>query len=210
MHEFVLIPEGVSDVAWLETLQTALEQHQGWEDTQANTQLLSTFVGIVPTIDAKIADTFAFVSAVHAQPCILVDGDHDGRGYFDSVKTSNPPPHCVIFWPNGWAMEHLVSWIAAADEAAMLAVLGTALGTPFADPSALITHLLTKKSYAPTHENTAITLMANEACRTRTSQLLNALCNVLRDPVNANSPLFRRIPADSTSDMHVFQFVSSP
>lgn len=210
MHECVLIPEGVSDVAWLETLQTALEQHQGWEDTQANTQLLSTFVGIVPTIDAKIADTFAFVSAVHAQPCILVDGDHDGRGYFDSVKTSNPPPRCVIFWPNGWAIEHVVSWIAAADEAAMLAVLGTALGTPFADLSALITHLLTKKSYAPTHENTAITLMANEACRTRTSQLLNALCNVLRDPVNANSPLFRRIPADSTTDMHVFQFVLSP
>lgn len=210
MHECVLIPEGVSDVAWLEALQTALEQHQGWEDTQANTQLLSTFVGIVPTIDAKIADTFAFVSAVHAQPCILVDGDNDGRGYFDSVKTSNPPPHCVVFWPNDWAMEHVVSWIAGADEAAMLAALGTALGTPFADLSTLSTHLLTQKSYAPTHENTAITLMANEACRTRSSQLLNALCNVLRDPVNANSPLFRRIPVDSTTDMHIFQFVSSP
>lgn len=210
MHECVLIPEGVSDVAWLETLQTALEQHQGWQDTQANTQLLSTFVGIVPTIDAKIADTFAFVSAVHAQPCILVDGDDAGRGYFDLVKTSNPPPRCVIFWPQGWAMEHVVSWIAGADEAATLAALGTALGTPFADRPALITHLLTQKSYAPTHENAAITLMANEACRTRASQLLNALCNVLRDPANANSPLFRRIPADSTTDMHVFQFVSSP
>lgn len=92
MHECVLIPEGLSDVAWLEALQTALEQHQGWDNAQANTPLLSTFVGIVPTIDAKIADTFALVGDVHARPCILVDGDNDGRGYFDAVKGSNPPP----------------------------------------------------------------------------------------------------------------------
>ena len=134
MHECVLIPEGVSDVAWLEALQTALELHQGWQDAGDGAPLLSTFVGVVPTIDAKIADTFALVSAVHARPCILVDGDNEGRGYFDAVKASNPPPRAVVFWPQGWAMEHVVSWIAGADEAAMLAALGTALGTAFADP----------------------------------------------------------------------------
>lgn len=207
MHECVLIPEGVSDVAWLEALQTALEQHQGWDNAQANTPLLSTFVGIVPTIDAKIADTFALVSAVHARPCILVDGDNDGRGYFDAVKGSNPPPRCVVLWSQGWAMEHVVSWIAGADEAAMLTALGTALGTPFADREALTAHLLTQKSYVPTHESAAVTLMANAACRARTAQLLNALCDVLRDPANANTPLFARIPVDSTADMHVFRFV---
>ena len=210
MHECVLIPEGVSDVAWLEALQTALEQHQGWDNAQANTPLLSTFVGIVPTIDAKIADTFALVSAVHARSCILVDGDNDGRGYFDAVKGSNPPPRCVVFWPQGWAMEHVVSWIAGADEAAMLAALGTALGAPFADRGALTAHLLTQKSYAPTHESAVVTLMANAACRVRAAQLLDALCDVLRDPANANTPLFARIPADSTAAMHVFQFVPPP
>jgi putative ATP-dependent endonuclease of OLD family len=132
MHECVLIPEGVSDVAWLEALQTALELHQGWQDAGDGAPLLSTFVGVVPTIDAKIADTFALVSAVHARPCILVDGDNDGRGYFDAVKATNPPPRAVVFWPQGWAMEHVVSWIAGADEAAMLAALGTALGMAFA------------------------------------------------------------------------------
>jgi energy-coupling factor transporter ATP-binding protein EcfA2 len=207
MHECVLIPEGLSDVAWLEALQTALEQHQGWDNAQANTPLLSTFVGIVPTIDAKIADTFALVGAVHARPCILVDGDNDGRGYFDAVKGSNPPPRCVVFWPQGWAMEDVVSWIAGADEAAMLTALGTALGAPFADREALTALLLTQKSYAPTHESTAVILMGNAACRARAAQLLNALCAVLRDPANANTPLFTRIAADSTADMHVFRFV---
>ena len=206
MHECVLIPEGVSDVAWLEALQTALELHQSWEDAGDGASLLSTFVGVVPTIDAKIADTFALVSAVHARPCILVDGDNDGRGYFDAVKTSNPPPSCVVFWPQGWAMEHAISWIAGAGEAAMLTALEAALGAHFADRQALAVHLLTQKSYAPTHESAAVTLMASSACRARAAQLLNALCAVLRDPANANTPLFVRIPADSTAGMHVFRF----
>lgn len=207
MHECVLIPEGVSDVAWLEALQTALELHQSWQDAGDGSPLLSTFVGVVPTIDAKIADTFALVSAVHVRPCILMDGDADGRRYFDEVKTSNPPPHCAVFWPQGWAMEHVVSWIAGADEAAMLAALGTALGTSFANDQALTTHLLNQKSYAPTHESTAIILMGNAACRARAAQLLNALCAVLREPANASTPLFTRISADSTAEMHVFRFV---
>jgi hypothetical protein len=210
MHECVLIPEGVSDVAWLEALQTALELHQGWQDAGDDAPLLSTFVGVVPTIDAKIADTFALVSAVHARPCILLDGDNDGRGYFDAVKGSNPPPRAVVFWPQGWAMEHVVSWIAGADEAAILPALATALGSPFADTQALTAHLLTQKSYAPTHESAAVILMGNAACRARAAQLLNALCTVLRDPANAYTPILTRIAADSTPDMHVFRFAPPP
>ncbi len=195
MHECVLIPEGVSDVAWLEALQTALELHQGWQDAGDGAPLLSTFVGVVPTIDAKIADTFALVSAVHARPCILVDGDNEGRGYFDAVKASNPPPRAVVFWPQGWAMEHVVSWIAGADEAVMLAALGTALAMAFADSPTFTAHLLTQKSYAPTHESAAITLMASAPCRTRAAQLLNACascCAIPRTPTRRFSRASRR------------------
>lgn len=46
MHECVLIPEGVSDVAWLEALQTALELHQSWQDVGDGAPLFSTFVGV--------------------------------------------------------------------------------------------------------------------------------------------------------------------
>ncbi|MBW0007151.1 MAG: AAA family ATPase [Sphingomonas sp.] len=206
MHECVLIPEGVSDVAWLEALQTALELHQGWQDVEDGGSLLSTFVGVVPTIDAKIAETFALVSAVHPRPCVLVDGDHNGRQYFDAIKIRAPPPRCVVFWPQTWAMENVVSWIVGADEAPMLAALGTALGIPLGNAQALTEHLLTQKSYAPTHESVAVTIMANAACRLRAAQLLAALCDVLRDPVNATTPLFVRVPADSTAAMHVFRF----
>jgi putative ATP-dependent endonuclease of the OLD family len=207
MHELVLIPEGVSDVAWLETLQTSLELNQDWEDTGDGAALFSTFVGVVPTIDAKIADTFALINGIHSRTCVLVDGDNDGRGYFEAVRGSNPPPRCVVFWPQGWPMESVVSWIAGADEAAMLGALGAALGTQFIDRPALTAYLLTQKSYAPTHENVAVTLVANRACRARAAQLLNALCAVLRDPVNADTALFARNLADSTAAMQVFNFV---
>jgi putative ATP-dependent endonuclease of the OLD family len=92
----------------------------------------------------------------------------------------------------------------------MLAALGTALGQAFANAQALTAHLLTQKSYAPTQESVAITLMASAPCRTRAAQLLNAMCAVLRDPANADTPLFTRVAADSTADMHVFRFVPPP
>lgn len=206
MHESVLIPEGVSDVAWLETLQTALELNQSWNDNNEDSPILSNFVGVVPTIDAKIADTFQLVNAVHAKPCILLDGDADGRGYFETVKTSNPPPRCVVFWPDNWAMEHVVSWIASAGKTTVLSDLSSVLDTPIDSINTLTTHLLSRKTYAPTQESVSIILMQNNDCHARAAQLLNGLSTVLRDPANTTSPIFMRLDSDSTDDMHVFKF----
>jgi putative ATP-dependent endonuclease of OLD family len=89
----------------------------------------------------------------------------------------------------------------------MLAAPGATLGQAFADRAGLTAHLLTQKSYAPTHESAAVTLMNSTGCRARTAQMLSALCEVLRDPANANTPLFARIAADSTAAIHVFRFV---
>jgi putative ATP-dependent endonuclease of OLD family len=205
MHECVLIPEGVSDVAWLEAIQTALELRQGWEEAEDNDSRFATFVGVVPTIDAKIADTFSIINKVHARPCILVDGDSEGRSYFESVRALVPPPKCVVFWPKDWAMEQMVAWIAAADEANVLIALEGALGKRFATTAELAEFLLSQKSYAPTHESAAVTLMRNPACRMRAMQVLGAMCDLLRDPSNACSTLFQRVSADSTAEMHVFR-----
>ncbi len=206
MHECVLIPEGVSDVAWLEALQTALELQQRWEDAEQDQSRFSTFIGVVPTIDAKVADTFVIINKVHARPCILVDGDAVGRGYFDALRASAQPPKCVVFWPQDWAMEHVVAWIAEADEANARAALGTVLAQNFGTTDELRAFLLTYKSYAPMHESVAVTLMGNPACRARATRLLGGLCDILRTPANTNTALFPPIPADSTAEMHVFRF----
>lgn len=209
MHEAVLIPEGVSDVAWLEALQTALELHQDWETSPDHQSHFSTFVGVVPTDDAKVVDTFSIISKVHSNPCVLVDGDPAGRRYFDAVKEVDPQPSAVVFWPEGWTMETVVTWIAQADEAEMLVALGLALAETFTDAQALTNYLLDRKSYAPTHETISVKVLSNSACRDRATLLLNALSDVLRDPANANTELFERNNADSTGAMNVFKFVPS-
>lgn len=206
MHECVLIPEGVSDVAWLEALQTALELQQEWEQAQENRSRFSTFIGVVPTIDAKVAETFAIINKVHARPCILLDGDTDGRSYFDSVRGSAPPPKCVVFWPQDWGMEHVIAWIVGADEPNALATLEASLSKTFGSTDELVAFLVARKSYAPTHESVAVSLMGNLACRTRAAQLLCDLCDVLRDPAKVNTALFQHIPAESTVEMHVLSF----
>jgi hypothetical protein len=104
-------------------------------------------------------------------------------------------------------MEHVVSWIAGADETTMLEALGAALGSQFLDLQALTAHLLARKSYAPTHESVALALMDNASCRARAAQLLNALCQILRSPEDANTPIFVRSSTDSAAAMFVFRFV---
>jgi hypothetical protein len=88
----------------------------------------------------------------------------------------------------------------------MLTSLGAALGETFKNVHALIDYLLAKKSYSPTHETAAVALMVNPACRYRTAQMLRGLCDALRSPAGADTPLFVRIAADSTDTMHVFRF----
>jgi putative ATP-dependent endonuclease of the OLD family len=205
MHEVALIPEGVSDVAWLETLQNALEMQQDWDEKGgADNSRLSTFVGAIPTMDAKLSETFNIVKSVHSNPCVLLDGDAAGRAYFDALSIGPSRPKCVVFWPADFAIEHVVAWIAAADELSALKGLGAALGESFATLDDLSEFLLERKSYTPTHDAVAVTLMANIACRKRAAALLNGLSDLLRVP-STSIPLFAKLEADCKPDMFVFQ-----
>jgi hypothetical protein len=89
----------------------------------------------------------------------------------------------------------------------MLGALGAALNATLTDAQALTDFLKLKKSYAPTHETSAVAITADPSCRTRTAQLFNALCDILLDPCNASSPLFEHVTADSTAAMQVFRFL---
>ena len=94
MHDCVLVPEGASDLSWLEALQTALEAKQVWNVTGPQPTRFGTFVGVVPTIDAKIEDTLRLVQSVHSRPTALLDGDAAGGVYLAAVRQLQPGP-CV-------------------------------------------------------------------------------------------------------------------
>ena len=206
MHECVLVPEGLSDVAWLEALQTALELRQDWTIADTDPSRFGTFVGVVPTIDSRVQETFSIVRRVHSRPCVLLDGDAQGQTYFNALRAADPPPACVVLWADGWEIENVVGWIAAAGGGGTLTVLGETLGEEFATGDEFIAYLLENKSYAPTHEAVAVTLMANEACRARAGRLLGSLSDALTGAAPAEGSPFERSADDSTDAMQIYRF----
>jgi len=205
MHQRVLIPEGISDVAWLEALQTALELRQNWDSPEDEQSKFSTFVGVVPTDDAKIAETHEVVRRVHHNCAIIVDGDQAGRGYLTELNEAVPSPSAAIIWPTDWKIENVVTWIAKANLAQVLPQLIEANGKEMDNAAELCAFLESRKSYAPTQEITSSILMGESACRKRAAQLLNALCDTLLDPSVQSSPLFIRETEDGAA-MPTFRF----
>jgi putative ATP-dependent endonuclease of the OLD family len=189
MHEYVLIPEGVSDVAWLEALETAIELRQEWKGTADETTRFGTFVGVAPTADAKVADTFAIAQRVHSGVLCLVDGDTAGLGYLAALKVLTPAPRIVFRWPDGWTTENVVAWIAEANAVEALKNLSTALGAAFPDGVTLKAHLEAHKTYIPLHESAAEVLAGIEECRARTRDLLNDIADVARGAAGARKHL---------------------
>jgi putative ATP-dependent endonuclease of the OLD family len=205
MHDHVLVPEGVSDVAWLEALQAAVEMHQVWaRDTKVDPRRFGTFVGIVPTSDAKISDTYEIARRVHHSVCGLVDGDKTGHGYLEDLKTLKSPPRIVLAWPDGWDIERTIAWIADANATAAFAALGTALGVTFSTPDAFADHLRSKKSYAPSHQIVAAVLADDQRCRDRLQLVLGAMSDIIRGVAQA-TPVFDLWKSESTVGTSVFR-----
>ena len=205
MHQRVLIPEGISDVAWLEALQTALELRQSWASPEDEQSKFSTFVGVMPTDDAKIAETHDVVRRVHRHCAILVDGDQAGRGYLTELNAADPSPSAAIIWPTDWKIEQVVTWIAEADIAQVLPQIAESSGETISSAAELSAFLEKRKSYAPTQEITSAILMGEAACRKRAAKLLNALCDTLLDPSVQSSPVFVRESEDGAA-MPTFRF----
>ena len=204
MHEYVVIPEGVSEAAWLDALQTAIELRQEWKGVGQEPTRFGTFVGVAPTADAKVAETYRVARAVHDAVLCLVDGDDAGLGYLASVKKLSEPPRVVFIWPDGWTLESVVTWIAEADAVAARAALGNALDVSFADGEAITQHLLSLKSYAPAHVAVAEVLARFTSCRSRAVELLNDIADVARNAAGNRKHLVRW-PEQSTGQTAVWR-----
>jgi putative ATP-dependent endonuclease of the OLD family len=204
MQECALIPEGVSDVAWLEALEAALELRQPWSESSEALRF-STFIGVVPTNEAQIVETFRIVERVHPRPCVLLDGDSEGWVYFDTLRSAGLSPKRVVFWAKDWEMEDIVVWMSEASPEGRTH-LEKSLGQTFHTSAELKSFLLKRKTYAPTHETVAMTIMALEPCRTRAEQLLSGLTEVLCNRTNVENALFQKSQVDSSPCMEVFRF----
>ena len=85
MHHRVLIPEGRSEYEWLRLLDEKLEiGEQVLDAADAVTPSFGTVVGVVPTQDSAVAETFSTLRRLRGGIVPLLDGDDAGNA---KIKT---------------------------------------------------------------------------------------------------------------------------
>ncbi|BEV17789.1 AAA family ATPase [Herbaspirillum sp. DW155] len=73
MHPHVIVPEGRADYYLLRTILRSVVLGDGWIAEESPTFGLE--IGVVPTEDAKVIETYGALSRLHGAVCCLVDGD---------------------------------------------------------------------------------------------------------------------------------------
>lgn len=177
MHPSVLIPEGKFDASWLRLFGRIADLTELPADPQGAT--FTHEVGVIPTKDARINETYRDLALVHPTLSCLVDGDQSGNDYRNALSGGASPCLRIIQWPNGWEIEDVVSWVCAAD----VSVIAHADLVPFnlpANIAALANHL--KSPAAKTdeilHGTLADLIVAKPACSRRVRHVLAVLADI--------------------------------
>ncbi|WP_037381696.1 ATP-dependent nuclease [Sinorhizobium americanum] len=128
MHPAVLIPEGKTDASWMRLFCRIADLTE-----PADAPNIATFtheVGVIPTKDARIFDTYRDLVNVHPSLTCLVDGDQAGADYRNALSGANPACRRIVQWPAGWTMEDVVTWACAADATVLQSPDVAGLGVP--------------------------------------------------------------------------------
>ena len=179
MHSFVLVPEGRSDHLLLHTLLKPLMLRQGWAGEHAHSFGLE--VGLVPTEDAKVVETWTDLQRVHPRVCCLVDGDGEGLRYSAELARAGARPGSIIRWPDGQMLEDVLAWIFSADLAAIAVVATDIPALADADVLMVVAHAKAKKCDLVLYEAIAEAIVNNDACRRRASELFEGMALACAD-----------------------------
>lgn len=184
MHDAVLVPEGRIDFEWLKLLVRAVDMSQDW--TPAKESRFSAYIGLIPTHDAALEATVAWLRRLHPRITALVDGDSAGVGYVAALTNMRPGPTVIVRWPDGWMIEDVVGWILNAEGAASLQAIATVIAPPPGSITSLILRLKSENRAAGgikqdqvAYEAVADVIGTLEPCCRRARALLNALGDIL-------------------------------
>lgn len=175
LHESVLVPEGRSEASLLSAIAYALDLKQTW--TESSPPSFALEVGVVPTEDAKVVETYPLVARVHSRASCLVDGDKDGDRYARELGAQPAPPAQILQWPPGWHLEHVIGWIIEADPERIVPKLAELDGPPTSAAS-LVALLASGKTDPIVHETVACAIADTSNCAVRANELLVAMAKV--------------------------------
>lgn len=184
MHDVVLIPEGRTDYDWIRLLLRIVDACQGW--TVNEESFFSSHVGLVPTHDAAVVESYNSLSSLHPKVTCLVDGDADGLGYAGQLTALATPPEVVLRWPDNWMIEDIVGWIIQPDFETIVGILGDSIQPVPTSIEDLVSRLKSTdrvngglKQDFLSYETISEAISQSLLCCQRARELLNSLTDVL-------------------------------
>lgn len=173
MQPSLLVPEGRSDFQLLRCILRPLMMTTGWVDSMSRP--FGIEVGVVPTEDAKVVETYQLMARLHRHVSCLVDGDRDGLLYVGRLMATPTPPAAVIRWNDGAMIEDTVGWILSSAEAAAVAKLSELSQVPPTSAADVVAYLKAGKVDIIAYELVAEAIATTPACRERAADLLSGL-----------------------------------
>jgi hypothetical protein len=182
MHHRVLIPEGRSEYEWFRLLTDVMETgEQALQAGDSPTPSFGTVVGVIPTHDSAVTETFNILSRLRSGLVPFVDGDDAGNGKVGDLRASEQIPALVLQWREGWTMEDAIGWILKGDELDATDELRSRIDREFASIDELVSLFKVKASPGRlktdylAYEEVASIIGGLGACRKRAVALLEAL-----------------------------------
>ena len=181
MQHCVLIPEGRSEHEWFRLLADVLETGEQALDVGASdTPPFGTVVGVIPTHDSAVAETFDTLRRLRSGLVPLLDGDGAGNTTVDRLCAAEQSPKLVLQWREGWAIEDAVVWILKGAESEALSELQERIERKFSSVDEFLKLLKIQtgtgrlKSDYLAYEEVARVIGRNTGCRDRAAKLLAA------------------------------------
>jgi hypothetical protein len=132
-------------------------------------------VGVIPTEEARVVDTFADISRLHDRISCLVDGDREGLRYATGLIGQQPHPFAIIRWNDGETIEDAIGWILRADENVSVPALASLSDPSPGNVGDIVVYLRAHKMDIVAYELVAEVVASSQPCRTRASELLGML-----------------------------------
>ena len=194
MHHRVLIPEGRSEYEWFRMLSDVLETGDlALQIAYADTPAFGTVVGVMPTHDGAVADTYNALRPLRGELVPLVDGDGAGDDKIQQFSDSEPAPKVILQWCDGWTMEDAVGWILKAAEADAVVELEKRIDRDFDEVDDLIALFKVKtgpgrlKTDYLAYEEVASVIGSLSGCRERAAELLKAVSLACLGQIDASN-----------------------
>jgi hypothetical protein len=184
MHGLVLVPEGRADFYLMRIILRPLMLAEDWEMEMEHQFGLE--VGLIPTEDAKVIETFRTLERVHDSVVCMVDGDKAGLGYIKALRALEKQPKAILRWNDGAMVEDVVGWILEADAARTVHSLAEMTAPPPHSIVEVVDYLKAKKVDLVAYETIADVIANNKACRARAAQLFSAIAAACKSVESAN------------------------